>query len=221
MKAAIFATLLSLFTATTINATFLNGAIDKTVAIKVYKLTFDTDNSRPAIEVYGGSGVFVTESGYILTCAHLFLHKPQVVTVSTADESTYLAEIVKVDPVRDLAMIKISAGKPVPFALLANPSRLEVGQTVYAIGSPLGLDFTVTRGIISYLNRTIDFMGRFIQTDAHINPGNSGGPLFTEDGLLVGINIFIIPPVSLPVNTGLAFAVPTDICLRFILEALI
>ncbi|MEN9992822.1 MAG: hypothetical protein RLY83_392 [Actinomycetota bacterium] len=165
-----------------------------------------------------GSGVFLTEDGYILTNTHVVTldgeTKNPTVEVQTFDKRTYSAKIVGTDPMNDLAVIKISAAikfKPIAFA---DSAALNVGDPVIAIGAPLGLPETVTTGIVSALNRTISVANSsapsdgsglqlwngagtapvslsVIQTDAAINPGNSGGALVNSTGELIGINVAI------------------------------
>lgn len=165
-----------------------------------------------------GSGVFLTEDGYILTNTHVITLDGETtnpsVEVQTSDKRTYSAEIVGTDPMNDLAVIKISA--PVKFTPIefADSGALNVGDPVIAIGAPLGLPETVTTGIVSALNRTISVANSsapsdgsglqlwngsgtapvslsVIQTDAAINPGNSGGALVNSVGKLIGINVAI------------------------------
>ena len=144
-----------------------------------------------------GSGIIVSTSGLILTNNHV-VEGADTLTVSTADGQELDATIVKTDPDHDMAVIRATGGELVA-ASLGDSDAIEVGQTVLAIGSPLGeFTETVTRGIVSALGREItvaDEMGfgqktlsHLIQTDAAINPGNSGGPLINEDGEVIGMN---------------------------------
>lgn len=152
-----------------------------------------------------GSGVFITHDGYVLTCAHLFTHgKISIPTVMDYAGWEHGATIVKLDEKHDLAVLKIE-GTGFQYAKLANPKKLAVGQEAMAIGSPLGLPFSVSHGIISSLDRKHDNKN-VIQSDTFINPGNSGGPLFNRRGELIGINSFMIPPIPAPVFTGCGFS---------------
>lgn len=155
---------------------------------------------------YLGSGVFISSQGHILTCAHLFPGDVQAITVKKQDGTEMAAEILSLDTGKDLALIQVNDKTP-SYARLADPDSLKVGEEVIAIGNPLGLEFSVTHGIISYTGRQTSENYPTTQVDAFINPGNSGGPLFNLDGELIGINSFIIPPVDAPIFTGCGFSV--------------
>lgn len=165
-------------------------------------------STETVVRTYLGSGVFITPTGHVLTCAHLF-HGVSVlsITVKTIDQYEQPAELIYKDAALDLALLKIEVGtSPVSYARIADSKKLRVGQEAIAIGNPLSLEWTVTHGIISYLNRQFD--DRVVnQTDTFINPGNSGGPLFNLRGELIGINSFMISPVRAAVFTGLGFCV--------------
>lgn len=130
-----------------------------------------------------GSGFIVAEDGFIVTNNHV-VKDSDTITVKLKNGEEYEAKVVGTDPNTDLAIIKIKAGKKLPFLKFGDSKGLKVGEWVVAIGSPFGLEQTVTAGIVSAKGRVIDdghFKGLFsdfIQTDASINPGNSGGPLF-------------------------------------------
>lgn len=158
-------------------------------------------------ETYGaGSGVIISNDGYILTNNHV-VEGAQEVTVTLADKEEFTAEIIGCDPKTDLAVLKINAHKDLPAAGLGDSELLKVGDWVVAIGNPFGLNHTVTSGIVSAKGRVIGAgpYDDFIQTDASINPGNSGGPLFNLKGEVVGINTAIIPQ-----GQGIGFAIPVD-----------
>ena len=170
-----------------------------------------------------GSGVVVTSTGLILTNNHV-IDGAQTVTVTTADGDELSADVVATDPENDLAIIRAGGGDLVP-ATLGDSGVLEVGETVLAIGSPLGeFTETVTRGIVSALDRTITVGGQFggrqetlsglIQTDAAINPGNSGGPLINARGQVIGINTAVSREAE-----GIGFAVPIAVATQLIDEA--
>ncbi len=169
------------------------------------------------------SGFFFREGGYILTNNHV-VQDADSITVTTADGKDFKAKVVGTDPDTDLAVIQAS-GAVVPMAELGDSSTLRVGQDVVAVGSPAGLEQTVTRGIISALHRNLpDFhpdnapnttpLLDVIQTDAAINPGNSGGPLADMAGKVVGVNSAIYSEsggsqglgFSIPINTARAIA---------------
>src|SRR6185437_9027292 len=158
-----------------------------------------------------GSGVIFTPDGYILTNAHV-VDKARQVTVTLADGHDIPGEVVGQDTETDVAVIRIAApdGKPLPSARLGNSDKLQVGQLVVAIGSPVGLQSTVTAGIVSALHRTLPGYGGqliedIIQTDAAVNPGNSGGPLVDSSGAVIGINVAVIQQAQ-----GLSFAIPIN-----------
>jgi serine protease Do len=156
-----------------------------------------------------GSGVVVHESGYIVTNAHV-VSQASDVQVTFADKKTRPAEIVAVDSEHDLAVLKVNAPQPLKYAKLGRSSDIMIGETVVAIGNPLGLQHSVTAGIVSALDRDLQFSDDvtykgLIQTDAPINPGNSGGPLLNLNGELIGINSAIRGDAQ---NIG--FAIPVD-----------
>jgi S1-C subfamily serine protease len=160
-----------------------------------------------------GSGVIYRSDGYILTNAHV-VGDAETVTVRLASGDVLDAEVVGTDPLNDLAVIRVEQ-EGLPAINLRGEDELIVGETVIAIGSPFGLDASVTSGIISGLNRDLrvddeDAVGlvipSVIQTDAAINPGNSGGALVDAEGRLVGINTAILSRTG--GNQGIGFAVP-------------
>lgn len=168
-----------------------------------------------------GSGVYVSPHGYILTCAHLFseFKKIKSITVIAPNDDSVAGKVKQINPQIDLALVKVDYYKTTPYVKLADPRKLELGQEVVAIGSPLGLSFSVSNGIISALYRDFPFAYNVTQSNTAINPGNSGGPLFNLKGELVGINVFVIPPVNAPVFTGLGFSVQSGQCLEFLAKA--
>ncbi len=160
-----------------------------------------------------GSGFIWDEAGHIVTNFHV-INGADKVQVTLYDQSTWLATFVGAAPDKDLAVIKIDAEpirlKPIP---IGTASDLMVGQSVFAIGNPFGLDQTLTTGIVSALGRSITSLtGRTIedvvQTDAAINPGNSGGPLLDSAGRLIGVNTLIVSDSGS--SAGIGFAVPVD-----------
>jgi serine protease Do len=156
-----------------------------------------------------GSGVVIHEKGYIVTNAHVVAQTSDV-RVTFADERSAEATIVSVDPEHDLAVLKVESAAALPYVELGRSDDIMVGETVVAIGNPLGLQHTVTAGIVSALNRDLPFSNEviyrgLIQTDAAINPGNSGGTLLNVEGQLIGINTAIRGDAQ---NVG--FAIPVD-----------
>lgn len=175
----------------------------------------DSEDNTPRREG-GGSGVIITENGYIITNNHV-VEKASEITVTTYDRKEYEAEIIGTDPLTDLALIKIDAEDLQP-AHLGDMEDIKLGEIVFAVGNPLGLNSTITSGIISaigrggmgLLNRESGYaVENFIQTDAAINPGNSGGGLFNITGSLVGINTAIATRTGTYIGYG--FAIPIDI----------
>ena len=156
-----------------------------------------------------GSGVVVSEDGYILTNNHVVADAEEILVIFSNKEK-YEAKIIGRDPKTDLALIKITVEKPIPAARLGDSDKLRVGDWVVAIGNPFGLGSTVTAGIVSAKGRIIGAgpYDNFIQTDASINPGNSGGPLFNLDGEVVGINTAIFTQSG--GNVGIGFAIPIN-----------
>jgi S1-C subfamily serine protease len=156
-----------------------------------------------------GSGFIIDGNGIILTNAHV-VSGADTVTVTLKDGRTFKGEVRGIDEPSDLAVVKIN-GKSLPVAPLGNSSELNVGDWAIALGNPLGLDNTVTLGIVSTLNRSSSQVGipdkrlDFIQTDAAINPGNSGGPLLNDRGEVIGINTAIRADAQ-----GIGFAIPID-----------
>src|SRR5829696_8238279 len=156
-----------------------------------------------------GSGVIVSEQGYVLTNNHV-VEGGDLIDLVTADGRKYAAKIVGTDPDTDLAVLKIDADK-LPAITLGNDATLQVGDAVLAIGNPFGVTNTVTSGIVSALGRNqlgINQFENFIQTDAAINPGNSGGALIDTSGNLIGINTAIYSRTG--GTMGIGFAIPVS-----------
>lgn len=170
-----------------------------------------------------GSGIVVTSTGLILTNYHV-VEGAQKLTVQTADDQQLNATVVTTDETHDLAVIRAAGGTLTPMTL-GDSDKIEVGQTVLAIGSPLGeFTETVTRGIVSALDRSITVgdeltgqakqLSGLIQTDAAINPGNSGGPLIDERGQVVGINSAVSRAAE-----GIGFAIPINAAKQLVDQA--
>lgn len=162
-----------------------------------------------------GTGVIVSENGYILSNEHVTGGKYSNCYITLENGKNYTANVVWSDSTIDLSISKINI-KGLPYASLGDSNTVRVGETVYAIGNPIGYEFqrTVTSGIISAVDRTVridennktTYMEDLIQTDATINPGNSGGPLINPDGLIIGIN-----SVKITSAEGIGFAVPINV----------
>src|SRR6266567_788711 len=163
----------------------------------------------PPAERSLGSGVIVDKRGFILTNNHVVDQATKIQVQLNGDTTRYTAKVVGVDQETDLAVIKIDASKELPTAKLGNSDGVQVGDWVLAIGSPFGLQATVTAGIISAKDRSGigQQFQRFLQTDAAINPGNSGGPLVDLSGQVIGINTAII--TGSRGYEGVGFALPS------------
>ena len=158
-----------------------------------------------------GSGFIFEPNGLILTNAHVVANSDKVI-VGLQDGRRIEGTVVGLDPITDLAVVRLAGAGPWPLAPMGNSDALQVGDWAIAVGNPFGLDNTVTLGIISNLNRNASKLGitdkrlDLIQTDAAINPGNSGGPLLNADGEVIGINTLVR---SGP-GAGLGFAIPIN-----------
>lgn len=159
-----------------------------------------------------GSGFIIESDGYIITNAHV-VAKADTVVVKLADKREFKAEILGLDRRTDVALLKIKA-KNLPKVEFGNPEKIKVGQWVAAIGSPFGLENTMTVGVISAKGRALpqENFVPFIQTDVAINPGNSGGPLFNTEGEVIGINSQIYSRTG--GYMGLSFAIPIDVAIN-------
>ncbi|MDM9381964.1 HhoA/HhoB/HtrA family serine endopeptidase [Chlorogloeopsis sp. ULAP01] len=169
--------------------------------------------SRPRVERGSGSGFMISGNGQILTNSHV-VNGADIVTVRLKDGRTFDGRVLGEDPITDVAVIKIDANN-LPTIALGNSETLQPGEPVIAIGNPLGLDNTVTSGIISATGRSSSAIGAsdkrvdYIQTDAAINPGNSGGPLLNARGEVIGMNTAILQGAQ-----GLGFAIPINTAQR-------
>jgi S1-C subfamily serine protease len=205
----------------------LEKATESVVGVSKLKDNGNTIFTENGVSKMGiGSGVIISEKGYILTNEHVSGPKNSNCYVTMEDGKNYNANVVWSETNLDLSIIKINM-KCINYAKLGNSDLLNVGESVYAIGNPIGFEFqkTVTSGIVSALNRTIIFkdenqissdysnqeqqniyMSNLIQTDATINPGNSGGPLINNNGEIIGINT-----VKITSAEGIGFAVPINV----------
>ena len=167
------------------DAPVLSDLATKTMPASVY---IEVESTRGS---WSGSGVIVCPSGVIITAGHVVRDAVNIrITLNTGE--TFIATDFKAEQNTDLGVIKIDA-VDLPFAVIGNSDNVRIGESVYAVGSPYGNEFfnSVTHGIISGVNRDIDFFGEklMIQTDTPINPGNSGGGLFDYNGRLIGITV--------------------------------
>ena len=163
-----------------------------------------------------GSGFIISADGYIVTNNHVVAPARadavvEQITVTLADRTEYEAEVVGRDVASDIALLKVTPTRPLPFVQFGDSTRTRVGDWVVAIGNPFGLGGTVTAGIVSALHRNLPGGGlydRYIQTDTAINSGNSGGPMFDLNGNVIGINTALISPTG--GNVGIGFAIPAE-----------
>jgi serine protease Do len=157
-----------------------------------------------------GSGFIIDAGGFVVTNNHVIENADEI-TVITHDNEEFKAKLIGTDEKTDLALLKIEAGKPLPFVNWGNSDATRIGDWVLAIGNPFGLGGSVTAGIVSARQRDINAgpYDDFLQTDASINRGNSGGPMFNMDGEVVGINSAIYSPSG--GSVGIGFAIPSNL----------
>ncbi len=189
------------------------------------QLLFPKINSakKEATKIGGGSGFIVSEDGYVFTCSHVVADPEANYTVIVDPQHKYSAKVLARDPLVDVAILKIN-GKEFPYLELGDSDKIEVGESVVAVGNPLGeFDDTLSAGIISGLSRKITAFGGalskmtslkgLVQTDAAINPGNSGGPLVNFDGMAIGINTAMVMGAQ-----NLGFAIPINYAQKILEE---
>jgi serine protease Do len=164
-----------------------------------------------------GSGFIVDPAGYVVTNNHVVDHAHEV-KVTLTDGQTYTAKVLGRDAKTDLALLKIEAGKPLPYVAFGDSAKERVGDWVIAVGNPFGLGGTVTAGIVSAHDRNLDNgpYDDYLQIDAPINPGNSGGPLFNQSGQVVGIDTAIYSPNG--GSVGIGFAIPSNVATKVVAQ---
>ncbi len=200
-------------------------SVGTTKIVKVRYFDWDFLGRVGSQEQHGlGSGVIVHPAGYVVTNAHVINQADQILVKLTGareSEPEIPATVIAADTVHDLALLRLDKPGPYPFVEFGRSDDLMVGETVVAIGNPFGLGRTVTSGIVSALDRTLDvrdakFTG-LIQTDAAVNHGNSGGPLLNIDGDWIGVNSAIY---SLSGGAdGISFAIPVDVVRKFVVDS--
>ena len=204
-------------------------AADKTVhtVVHVKNVSYRT-TTNPMLEYYygyrggqqqeqvgTGSGVIISEDGYIVTNNHV-IKDASAIEITLNNRKSYTAKLIGTDSKMDIALLKIDADEKLPYTAFANSDNVKVGEWVLAVGNPYNLTSTVTAGIVSAKARNLDTRGiqSFIQTDAAVNPGNSGGALVNTHGELIGINTMISSMTGSYV--GYSFAVPSNITRKII-----
>ncbi len=181
---------------------------------------FELAPKKRRVPVGVGSGFIVDPEGFIVTNAHVVSGADEIV-ITMSDQREMKATLIGADSKADLALLKVTSAKPLPFVQWGDASKMRVGDWSIAIGNPLGLGGTVTLGIISHVGRSFmmqpSHVGGFFQTDAPINVGNSGGPLFNIEGKVIGINMMIASPTG--GSVGIGFAIPSDVA-QFVINQL-
>jgi Do/DeqQ family serine protease len=166
-------------------------------------------------QVGTGSGVIISEDGYIVTNNHVVKNASEI-EITLNNKKSYSAKLIGTDSKMDIALLKITTDEKLPYTVFANSDSVKIGEWVLAVGNPYNLTSTVTAGIVSAKARNLDTSGiqSFIQTDAAVNPGNSGGALVNTKGELIGINTMISSPTGS--YTGYSFAIPSNITRKII-----
>ncbi len=181
----------------------------------MFRHFFDHHGAAPEHAL--GSGFLIDPAGYVVTNNHVVdgAHK---ITVTLDDGSSHSAKVVGRDAKTDLALLKIEAGRPLPYVAFGESAKENVGDWVVAVGNPFGLGGTVTAGIVSAHGRNINEgpYDDFLQIDAPINPGNSGGPLFNQSGQVIGIDTAIYSPNG--GSVGIGFAIPSDLAAKVVAQ---
>lgn len=212
-----------------INEVDFTSAAENTVnaVVHVKNVSINEEKNRVLHFFYGqsvsaepqvgtGSGVIISEDGYIVTNNHVIDNATQL-QVTLNNNKTYIAELVGTDPNTDIALLKIDAKRKLPYLAFGDSNNAKVGEWVLAVGNPFNLTSTVTAGIISAKARNLDTNNKtqsFIQTDAAVNPGNSGGALVNTNGDLIGVNTAITSRTGSYV--GYSFAVPSNIAKKVV-----
>lgn len=195
------------------------------ISTKSVRLTESFLLAIPEVEAGSGSGSVLDKAGHILTNYHVIEGAKQI-EVTLFNEKSYPATIVGADPVNDISVLKIDAPAEDLYPVtLGSSAGLKVGMRCFALGNPFGLDRTMSEGIISSLNRTLEVRENWtiksiIQIDAHVNPGNSGGPLLDSQGRMIGMNVAIATRLGgrYGQSAGIGFAIPVDLIRRVVPE---
>ncbi|WP_298224265.1 trypsin-like peptidase domain-containing protein [Flavobacterium sp.] len=187
----------------------------RTVSNPMLEFFYGYNGGQQQEQVGTGSGVIISEDGYIVTNNHVVKDASDI-EITLNNKKTYKAKLVGTDSKMDIALLKINADEKLPYSVFADSDNAKVGEWVLAVGNPYNLTSTVTAGIVSAKARNLDTNGiqSFIQTDAAVNPGNSGGALVNTRGELIGINTMISSQTGSYV--GYSFAVPSNIARKII-----
>ena len=187
----------------------------RTVYNPILEYFYGSRGGQQQEQVGTGSGVIISEDGYIVTNNHVIKDATEL-EVTLNNNKSYKAKLIGTDSKMDIALLKIDADEKLPYSTFADSDAVKVGEWVLAVGNPYNLNSTVTAGIVSAKARNLDTRGiqSFIQTDAAVNPGNSGGALVNTRGELIGINTMISSPTGS--YAGYSFAVPSNITRKII-----
>jgi Do/DeqQ family serine protease len=191
----------------------------RTVSNPIMEYIYGIRGGQQQEQVGTGSGVIISEDGYIVTNNHVIKDATEL-EVTLNNNKSYKAKLIGTDSKMDIALLKISADEKLPYSTFADSDQVKVGEWVLAVGNPYNLNSTVTAGIVSAKARNLDKayntngIQSFIQTDAAVNPGNSGGALVNTRGELIGINTMISSPTGS--YAGYSFAVPSNITRKII-----
>lgn len=187
----------------------------RTVSNPIMEFMYGYKGGQPQQQIGTGSGVIISEDGYIVTNNHV-INGAENIEITLNNKRTYEAKLIGTDSKMDIALLKVETDEKLPYAVFADSDQVKVGEWVLAIGNPYNLNSTVTAGIVSAKARNLDTSGiqSFLQTDAVVNPGNSGGALVNVHGELVGINTMISSNTGSYV--GYSFAVPSNITRKIV-----
>jgi len=187
----------------------------RTVSDPIMEFFYGARGGQQQEQVGTGSGVIISEDGYIVTNNHVIKDATEL-EVTLNNNKSYKAKLIGTDSKMDIALLKINANEKLPYSTFADSDQVKVGEWVLAVGNPYNLTSTVTAGIVSAKARNLENNGlqSFIQTDAAVNPGNSGGALVNTRGELIGINTMISSPTGS--YAGYSFAVPSNITRKII-----
>jgi serine protease Do len=187
----------------------------RTITNPILEYFYGYKGGQSQEQVGTGSGVIISEDGYIVTNNHVIKGASEI-EITLNNKKSYVAKLIGTDSKMDIALLKIDTNEKLPYTVFANSDSVKVGEWVLAVGNPYNLTSTVTAGIVSAKARDLDTSGiqSFIQTDAAVNPGNSGGALVNTRGELIGINTMISSMTGSYV--GYSFAVPSNIARKII-----